>query len=272
MSTVFDNDILIHYIAAPGLPGDGFTAPEASTIRADIDTILSRPQITSLDAVPDVDVPSPSDGQTLIYHDSSDTWQAGSISGAIGRVQDQPNSIGMNDVHTLIVQPGLMLTEGSQGTIYIAPRFGGTGANSIVARNDHTHTLSAWNINGFNDSGALSSGTRTLVSGSVSGLSPALTYRVSATLVGDLRGQGTGAGYSLPRVTLAGNEKYRFSSATRGEVRTVAGVDREYAMVHHGTIITGVSSFSYSATLQYRSGDPVLVTGGELTIDIAANR
>src|SRR5690606_27936339 len=119
-------------------------------------------------------------------------------------------------------------------------------------------------------SGSLSSGTRPLGSLTITGLDPQITYYIGATLVLDLRGEGTGAGRSIPSITIGPSGQA--VKRDRPSARTVAGVDREAAFVHEGIAIAGVTSVPVSCAIQFSSGDPVYVDAGRLTISIRGNR
>lgn len=153
------------------------------------------------------------------------------------------------------------------GVVIITPIYGGTGTSDTIARADHTHKIRADVPFRYGASGTLSSGTRTLTSGNVTGLDPGRSYVITAHLSGDLRGEGTGAGYTMPRIVLNGNTRDRY-----GQVRTVSGVDRSFDMHHPGVVVTSVSSITATATLQYNEGDPINVGAGELVVSIDANR
>lgn len=275
MSIIFDNDIIIHHIAAPGLPGDGFTAPEAATLRSDIDALLARPVIDQLTDIPDV-TGTPADNDTIFYNGATSEWEMGAPESAIwverwldGTTVETVNS----SAKRLSFYQGLTAETqaGFPDRILINVQYGGTGTATTTARSDHNHAIRWDEPLPFNESGAISSGTRTLISGTITGLFLDRQYIITATLRGDLRGGGTGAGYTLPSITIGPDTFQRFGGA-RGEVRTVSGVDREYSMAHRGISSLGNSSVNVSAAIAYRSGDPIIVGAGELTVHIKSAR
>lgn len=268
MSTIFDNDVLIHIIAAPGLAGDGFTAPEAATLRSDIDTLLGRPIVTELNDVPDVDTTGATDGQALLYNAGTDEWKPGASGGTIRRIAEAwGDSTMVEHVSTLRPLHGISVEAGDPGTAYLKLEFGGTGSAVSAARSDHHHNLHADQAFPFDASGTLSAGTRTLVTGNVSGLDPARTYIIKGTLYVHMRGDGTGASYTRPRATIAGNAKDIFEDS-----RVVAGVLITEVTPHTGVSVTGVTNVAVSASVSYQPGDPAYIGGGVLVIEIESNR
>lgn len=271
VDTYLQPEVHIVLTQTPGVDGTPSTS-RLTQIENDLATLLGRPVITQLADVPDVVGPF-ANGQVLVWDDTDEEWRPGSVNLPI-----QATAFGGTPLATafriLDTTFGLTMTadEPFPGVerVRIQANFAGTGDANTIARSNHTHTLPA-NTRAFaTASGTLSSGTRTLISGTVSGLNPAYTYLADAILIGDLRGEGSGAGYSQPRITLNSVTQTRFGG--NGDVRTVAGVDREYSMHHGGVSVSGVSSFAYSATLSYQSGDPINVGAGELVIRLRANR
>lgn len=263
------DDIVLIQIQRPGIDGAGIAAPEKTQLVNDVAAALARANITSLMAVPGV-TGTPANGDVLTFDGSQ--WQPQTMAAGIVTISEQGIGVISTIAGTMEFAEGLTVTASETGgTVYPSVVFGGTGSANSVAHSDHTHSLWADVPLPFDASGTLSSGSRPLVSGTVSGLDPARTYIITADLIGDLRGGGTGAGYTLPRITIGSVIQDRFGG-TRGEVRTVSGVDRQYSMDHPGATVSGVSSVTVGATLAFRSGDPIIVGAGELTIGIKANR
>lgn len=265
------DDIVLIQMQRPGIDGTGISSAEKTQLVNDVAAALARANITKLTDVPDVNG-TPTNGQVLQWSAANNRWEVSSLTAGISTILDGGSGVVSIIANSMEFSDGLTVTASeSGGTVYPAVVFGGTGSANSVAHSDHTHTLRANVAFPFDASGTLSSGSRTLISGTVSGLDPLRTYIISADLIGDLRGGGTGAGYTLPRITIGSVVQDRFGG-TRGEVRTVSGVDREYSMDHPGATVTGVTSVAVSATTAYRSGDPIIVGAGELTISIKANR
>lgn len=262
------------HIVVTQVPGvDGLASPARLTqIEADLDTLHSRPIINKLVDIPDVVGPF-SSGQTLVYDADDAEWIAGDASQPI-----QPTAFGSSPLvpsfRILNTTFGLTMTADEPfagvARVSIQANFAGTGDANTVARSNHTHSLPV-NTRAFaTATGTLSSGTRSLITGTVTGLNPAYTYIADAILICDVRGEGSGAGYSEPRITLNSVTQSRLGG--NGDVRTVAGVDREFSMNHGGVMVAGVSSFAFSATITYKSGDPIYIGAGELVIRLRSNR
>lgn len=267
MSTIFDNDILIHHIAAPGLPGDGFTAPEASAVRNEIDTLLARPIIDALDDIPNV-TDNATTGQSIVKQ-ADGSWAGASVGLPIdGLSFGNPvvaNIRGIN-ANVGITTTG---TEPFPGfpIMNIEVNFGGTGTTTVAARSDHTHPIfTDWEFP-FSASGTLSGSTRPLVSSSITGLDPAKTYVLKGKLYLHMRGDGTGASFARPRVTINGAAKDIFEDS-----RVVAGVLVTETVPHAGVTVTGVTSVPVAATVAFQPGDPAYIGGGVLVIEIEASR
>lgn len=255
------------HIIITQVPGvDGISSPARLTqIESDLALLESRPAITRLTDIPDV-AGAPSDGDTILYNDATDAWEPGVVLGSIHRVSNFGDGANSSyGVNHLVLREGLEKANSAAGEVFLRPVYG-TSANTVAAGN-HTHSPQAPTRAIGTPSGTLSSGTRTLVSGTVTGLDSDRNYRVMAMLSCDLRGEGTGAGYTNPRIILNGVSQQR-----SGRVRTVAGVDREFSMWHAGIAVTGATSFPYSATLSYDEGDPINVGAGELFIILLPNR
>jgi len=265
MSTVFDGDVLIHHVIAPGLPGDGFTAPEAAALRADVTSLLSRPVIDKLTDIPDV-VGTPSDGQVPVYSADDDEWHPGEVVGTISAVYDHTDTVVVENATSITAKGGLTARAGTGPGAAVLEANIGTSATTVAAGN-HTHSIRPKVPFRYTATGSLSGGTRTLASGNVTGLDPAKTYVISATLSGHLRGEGGGAGYTTPRITINDNTRNIYDRP-----RTVAGVQVPFHMEHPGVTVTGVSSVAVSAQIVYSEGDPVYVGGGEMNVEVTSNR
>lgn len=263
--------VFLHQIAAPGLPGH-ISEAEAAAIRADQAAILARPVVErSLDLA---DFPeAPEDGETIVWDEAAEAWIVGTAGGSIEQVRDHTGEIVHQHTRDLTFRFGLTAVaawgEGSP-RVAIEPVYGGTGTATTVARSNHVHPQYIDRPVPIPASGSLSSGTRSLGSTTITDLDPTITYYIGATLILDLRGEGSGAGRSIPSITIgpSGSAVKR----DRPSVRTVAGVDREAAFIHEGIQIAGVTAVPVSCAIQFSSGDPVYVDAGRLTISIKKNR
>lgn len=218
----------------------------------------------ALDDLTDVDTAGADDGDTLVYE--SGEWKPGQTTGMIERVSTNWDPVTVENVNHLTFGPGLAV-DPSFGSprAHVVPQFGTT--NTTIARGNHTHAIRVDTQLTFSASGSFSSGTRTLVAGNVTGLDTTKTYVLKGVLDVHLRGDGAGAGYTRPRITINGN-----AVDMPERPRNVAGVQPCYTMRHPGVTVSGVSSVAVSATIAYSEGDATWVGGGALTISIEANR
>src|SRR5690606_33065915 len=125
----------------------------------------------------DVDADAPEDGMTLIYDAGTQTWKPGAATGKLEEVRNATNTTIIPDVHTILTDRGLDVipsNEGTPGLAYIVPLYG--TAQRTVAEGNHTHAIRVDPQFSFPASGSFSSGTRSLVSGTVTGLDPAKSY------------------------------------------------------------------------------------------------
>lgn len=270
MSTVFDNDILIHHIAAPGLPGDGFTVPEAAILRADLDTLLARPVVTQLDDIPDVNVSGVTDAQVLRYDAATDTWIAGAAGRVIANVQEAWGAGTLvEDVAALRPMEGISVVEGTPGTAYLKLEFGGTGTSTSVARSNHTHTHLQIGRVPISPQAYMSGGTRTLATTSIV-IGSGLAAVIEAKLRFQVRGGDPGASYYTLNLNIGGNTKSS-GSGTNG-FWCVQGVPKETELVHSIVVPgTGVATV-ISATVSWNSGGGFYTDAGELEIKATYNR
>lgn len=219
----------------------------------------------ALNDLTDVDTSGAENGQSLVK--TAAGWRPGEAAKQLEMQQGDVPSSKFGPVEIIDGRLGLAVApDPTYPQVGVMRPIYGTQANTI-AEGNHTHAIRVDVPLRFAASGSLSGSTRTLVSGNITGLDPARTYIVKAHLSSDVRGEGTGAGTTLPRITIAGNARDRF-----GVVRTVAGVDRSYDMRHPGVSVSDVSNVAVSATLAYQAGDPINVGAGELVVIITSNR
>lgn len=261
MATMYDDEVIRERVIATGPPGDGFDAAAALQMRNDMDTMLARPVVETLTDIPDV-VGDPSDGDSIVWDAADDRWETRAVAGNIARVDDRTSTQVEPNVSRLTFEAGLTARRAGAGWAAASVVFAGPGSANSAARSDHVHPNVQVPAMTIPESGSLSSGTRTLVSGNVTGLDPAKTYTIKPIMVLEVQGEGVGAGYSVASVTVGA------STATRNESRHVSGVPREITIFHSGHAVTGVTSVTVTARLQYTSGDPVYVRGGRVTVDV----
>lgn len=261
MSIIFDNDILIHHIAAPGLPGDGFTAPEAATLRNDIDTLLGRPVITELDDIPDVDAAAPTDGDTLVYNASTEQWESvapvGSVRVLDNGTEEVPNATSLD------FGQGINITPVSSSYAVASVAFGGTGDGGSAAKWDHTHNLPQTGRTPIVPQAYMSGGTRTLATTSIV-IANGQSVKVDARVRLQVRGGDPGASYYTLNLGIDGNTRST-GSGVNG-LWCVQGVPKETEISHGQTIVgTGVA-IVISASISWGSGGGFYTDAGELEV------
>src|SRR5690348_10279865 len=68
------DDIVLITVAPLGAPGTGITNTQYTSLDSDRNALLARANVTKLDDVPDVNAPTPADGNALVYQASTRTW------------------------------------------------------------------------------------------------------------------------------------------------------------------------------------------------------
>lgn len=245
-------------------------APEGNVTAAewlDYKSRVSAIEGIGLSDLADVDLTDKAHNRALIWSDTYSVWVARDIAQPVNAqiIGDDASQFG--PVEVFAFGNGIKVEQHPTYAFMasVSPLFG-TAVNTVAAGN-HVHSLPGDVRLSIPASGALSASSRTLVSGTRSGLIPANTYLIGAELTGDLQGQGTGAGYTNISITIGTTTQGRFQ-----RVRTVAGVPREYSFSHTGVHVTGVSSVAVSASISWSEGDPIDVQAGELIITARSNR
>lgn len=256
-----DEPFLLVVPSGAVIPVSNITAPEWTSIKSRVTNL----EAWTLTKLTDVDLTGLFGGATLIFDSATGLWKPGTVAGSIDRVANSSTDDVFNDVDYLLAAAGIQATVNGDA-IMLSLVFGGTGAAITAARSDHTHTILLDTREPYGATGTLSGGMRSLATRSIS-LAPSHTYIVKARLTGDVRGEGTGAGYTLPSITIGTNTVNRHS-----DVRTVSGVDREFTTSHPGAQVSGSSVITVSADIAYQAGDPINVGAGELVISIELNR
>src|SRR5690606_30237176 len=200
--------------------------------RGDQAAILARPQIARVLDIPDTRG-APADGDVLVWEASNNVWRAKAAAGKIDGVYTRAGSSYeqvSTDTEGLYFGTGLVARQGTGGphVAVIEAQYGGPGVANSVSRSDHWHEQRIDLALQIDASGTLSSGTRSLTSGTLSGLDSGRRYIVGATMIQDFRGYGPGAGRCRPSLTINGARR------DRHPVRTVGGVDREATTLHEG--------------------------------------
>lgn len=253
--------IIIKVAASVDVPPASIPAPEWNNVKSR----LTEVEGLGLVDLSDVDLTSLADGLTLVWDESAQVWKPGTSGGTIARIGNAGTEDNSYDVNYISLRNGLRFVASAPGVVFVEAITGTT--LGTLASGAHTHQIRPGDPFPFPATGSLSSGSRSLVSGTVTGLDPARTYVIWGTLKVQLRGEGTGAGYSTPRITINSNAVNDVEP-----VRTVSGVPHTAFMEHEGVTVSGVSSVAVSATLAYSSGDPIHVGAGKLVIRVKSNR
>ena len=261
------DDIYLIEVVERGLPGDGFTTAEATAIRTDLDTMLARPVITRLDAVPDVVLSAIANGDILVYDTSTATWK--NLQPDANGIQTLENGSaigGATETRKIDFRAGLYAAgTGIANLVSVEAAFAGSGTADSVARSDHTHNPMLRQRTPFAATGLLSSGFRTLASQSITLLN-GVTYLVEAETRGTVKGGGAGSSYYLERLTING------VVFTSPQMQAVGGVPRDLQHSHVQTITgTGVA-ITITAAIGYDTGDAIDVRAGDLIVRAWPNR
>lgn len=254
--------IVVQVPSAVQFPPGDVTQAEWQQLRQEVQDAT----VVTVGDLQDVDMTGIADGQVLVYDLDTETFEPGNV-GVPLQMQYGGIAGRFGPVEVIDTRYGIQVTQ-SEGFPHIAivePIYG-TGANTI-AEGNHGHAIRVNPSFPFPASGSFSSGTRTLVGGNVTGLDPSRVYILKGTLDVQLRGDGTGAGRTRPRMTING-----VAVDIQEPPRSVAGVQPQYTVRHPGVQVTGVSSVAVSASIAYVDGDPTWVGGGVLTIEVIANR
>ena len=271
-----NTEVRVVFVGVPGVNGTGITDAEKNQITTDLAALQARPNITALDAVPNVNDTAKVNGSALVYNTTTGNWEAGDVSGAISGVLDVASNTTFPDISTLGATNGMHAASGGTGIVYIMPTFEGTGSRDRVSRADHTHNPT---INPgpqtFLASGRLTSGTRTLITYNAGPLINGITYDVTAKVVVHMRGDDSGAGVSNLGLRIGGHASF---PTTTTEVRTVQGVDRlaewEFARTDaNGGAIAGTgSTVTITATVAFSSGAAMNIRHGYIIVDARPRR
>lgn len=267
MVDLFD-DIKIVRIIEPRRTIGGISEEESAEILGRVDALELRPNITHVHDIPDVNG-TPVDRNILVFDDATDTWVMEPQELGVHRILTGVGDLINGEARGLHFWAGLEAYQDGTDPELVRVRvvYAGTGSSVTAARSDHTHQIKQDSALNIAASGTLSTGTRTLISQTISGLDDTRNYIIKGDLDIDLQGEGTGAGYSTLSVTIDGNSRTR-----NGQVRTVSGVPRSARARHPGVIVTGKTSIVVSAAIAFQPGDPINVGAGELHIEIESNR
>lgn len=246
-----DRDIILIEVGRRGHDGDYTGASEVAALGTRVDTLEARPNITALDAVPNVTAPSPANGNVLTWNGTA--WVASAPSSAVSGVADT-TSVDM----TL-----------ASGVLSGAVKYAGTGTAATAARSDHDHLTYEPHRATFGPQAYMSSGTRNLASTSVV-LTNGVYHVVRAKVNVQMRGGDPGPCYYQLRLTINGNA--RTSPGGANGFWCVQGVPDPRIWEHHITIVGTGAAITVSADVIYYGGGGFYTDAGEIVVERDAAR
>lgn len=262
-----DHEIVLIEVARRGRDGDYTGASEVAALKTRATALESRPNITSLDAVPNVNAPTPANGNVLTWDGTA--WVANTAASGIPTVRTDWVEKSYANITTLRTGVGLNISQPSPNNVLLEVITLGSGASSAAARSDHTHTLIAPVRATYGPMGYMSSGTRAL--GSTSVVLPAgIACIVKARLNMQMRGSDTGQCYYQLRLTINGNS--RTSNGGTGGFWCVQGVPDKTTWEHHLAITGTGTAVTVTADVIYHSGGGFHTDAGEIVVDVDTAR
>jgi hypothetical protein len=253
MPELADLDVIYVTIPKPAaVPPSTITEAEWDALLADMATLLAG---QDLDDLTDVVLTSPATGHRLVYDETAN--------GGAGGWVNQPQSAAITASDSDSVDLTLAGNALSAAVIYA-----GTGAASTAARSDHSHTAQLGRTWSFAATGVLSSGTRTLMSQSIT-LAAGITYDITATAVVRARNNvNSGTINLLFRVgTDAGWPQISRNVQTVGGVPVDQLIDfRNASSGEHLTLVGTGAAITVSFSVQYAAGDATDLRDGYVTV------
>lgn len=256
MSDTWDQEIMLIEVGTPGLDGDGFTPPEAAQVRADLDELLGRPNISTLESLTNVADSGAVDGQTMVK--SGSDWIPGNPNSSLTSVTDGTTSV--PNATTLTTAAGIKVELAATGNARLALQFptsgGANGTANVAARSDHSHAGVIQQLTILPYQGILSTGYRTLSSGGVTGLTASETYDITLMVTFDVIAAGADS-IITPRASLG-------TGSLDGYDVQFSGHGKGVTLYQTATGVTGVTSFPMLVRVFYKSGPQVEIGAGEI--------
>lgn len=271
------DEIVVIEVGIPGPAGDGFTNVEATQMRADMDTFLDTTIPQELDDLSDVNLGTPSNGNTLVYSSSFGVWTAATPQAAVIVEEGSGETTVNAQAERLLFRNGITASQSGvlARRVVIDLNYAGTGSAETVARSDHTHNPTIISdVQTFAATGNLSSGSRTLITYNAGPLLDGVVYDCKARVVCNMR-NSTNAGEVLLGLRIGGSGSF---PKTTTIVRTVGGVDRlaEWVFVRSGAnggAITGSgATVQVVADVTFYSGDATNIRHGWLEFEAHPRR
>ena len=265
MSTVFtlDDDPITFIVPSSA------SIPPGNITEADWLALLGR--VTAVEGIsladlPDVNVPAPNDGDTLVYDAVAEEWVPQTAQTGF-RVRGSDGIAVTENASDLTFRTGLTATQDA-GRTYVEPVFGTTA--DTVAKGLHIHSNPIPVLQTFDATGYLSGSSRQLVSRSVM-LENNVNYKVVVRFRPQMRGADAGAAYYTMSVSIGGNTRTSPGGATSG-FWCVQGVPNKEEWVHVRSIDGTGASITITSSVAYHSGSGMNVDAGEIEIDLRPNR
>ena len=254
-SPTWRGEIQVIFIGIPGPAGTGFTAAEAAQARTDLNTLLARPNISTLQSLTNVPTTGMTSGQTIVWNGS--TWVYGNPNSSLTSVTDGTTSVA--NVTTITTAPGIAVTQQATGNARLAVQFptsgGANGTATTAARSDHSHAGVIQQMQILPYQGVLSTGFRTLSSAGITGLTASETYDITLIVTFDVVAAGVNS-VITPRASLGTGALDGYDVQFSGHGKGVT--------IYQTAVATGVTSFPMLVRVFYTSGPQVEIGAGEI--------
>jgi hypothetical protein len=261
-----DRDIILIEVARRGRDGDYAGASEVAALQSRASALEARPNITSLDDVPNVVETSPTTGQVLT-RDANGNWVNATLAAGVNVreagqiVTSNARNIDFSGTFDVADAPDPP-PSGPYATVALV--FAGSGGSAFPARSDHVHTNPPPVRVPIAAGGYMSSGTRALASTNVT-LPAGISCVVKAYFEGfQMRGADAGACYYQLRITINGNAR----TSAGGAKWVVQGVPNDPNWGHHQTIDGTGAAITVSADVIYHSGGGFYTDSGDLVVEV----
>ena len=251
-------EIYVVEIGIPGPPGSGFTPAEAVQVRNDLDELLDRPEIDTLESLTNVPDSGAVNGQTVVK--STGGWVYGNPNSSLSSVSDTWSEADPVENATIITAgPGIKVEELASGSgvrAHMGLQFAGTGTEPTAARSDHQHNPYVPLDVKLPYQGVLSTGYRTLYSTGFSGLSASRVYDISVWVVFDVVDAGLNS-IVTPRIGLGGGSLEGYDVQFKGHGKNVT-------VMAEAIGVTGVTNYPMLARVFYKSGPQIEIGAGQI--------
>jgi len=253
------DEIRLIRVGTPGLPGSGIAASDWNQAMARIAALESQVP-GSLAGLTDTQIATLTNGQLLGYDSASSRWKNVTVQEAVRYVKNNNVSVVGEHIDRLNAGTGLQVVlNGSIPTQVDFSVIFGTAAGT-VAEGNHAHSAAIMQIFTFGATGVLSSGSRTLVSDTVT-LPTGIDWNVVGIMSVVARNNVNSGTFSTG-LRLGGSGTY---PETTMEYGTVGGVPvpQPWTFVRP---VAGGGSLAVTARAIFSSGDPVDLRAGHVVV------